>query len=112
MTPVSNPYYTDILIPVDVVLAPEWWAKNANITFDEDFFFNPLKRVEVEKQTEKLLYEKWGRYGLGEHRTEVRPEIGAVHLAAGFLLSEIMGCKVEYKENHPPRVVPTMMKNS
>lgn len=103
---IPNPYPGNTPIPVDIVLAPEWWARNGKITFDEDFFFHPLKRVEVEKLKEKILYEKWGKYGLGEHRNDLRPEIGAVHLAAGFLLSEMLGCQVKYEENHPPRVIP------
>lgn len=95
---------TDIL-PVDIVLAPEWWHANVGITFDPDFFFHPLKRVEAEQQMEKVLFERWGRYGMGLHKDVARPEIGAVHLAAGFLLSEMLGCEVKYTENHPPQVL-------
>lgn len=91
-------------LPVDIVLAPEWWHKNTGITFDRDFFFHPLKRVESEQRMEKELYERWGKYGLDADKDSVRPEIGAVHLAAGFFLSEILGCEVEYFENHPPAV--------
>jgi hypothetical protein len=94
------------MLPVDIVLAPEWWYKHENIVFDSDFFFNPLKRVEAEKKMEKVLYDRWGKYGLGIHRNEDRPEIGAVHLAAGFLLSEMLGCKVEYTGDRPPQVYP------
>jgi hypothetical protein len=97
---------SDGLLPVDIVLAPEWWHKNENIVFDSDFFFNPLKRVEAEKHMEKVLYDRWGNYGLGKHRNEDRPEIGAVHLAAGFLLSEMLGCKVDYTGDRPPQVYP------
>jgi len=92
-------------LPVDIVLSPEWWAKNTEITFDRDFFFNPLKRVESEQRMEKELYLRWGKYGLGEYRNTPRPEIGAVHLAAGYLLSEMLGCKLIYSENHPPQVI-------
>lgn len=92
-------------LPVDIVLLPEWWYKNEGITFDSDFFYHPLKRVEVELQKENVLYDRWGKYGLGQHRNEARPEIGAVHLAAGYLLSEMMGCEVVYSENHPPQVL-------
>ena len=92
-------------IPVDIVLAPEWWNKHTGITFDRDFFFHPLKRVESEQRMEKELYERWGKYGLGADREKVKPEIGAVHLAAGFMLSEILGCEVNYSENHPPAVI-------
>ena len=106
MTFASNPYLGNSILPVDIVLAPEWWNKNEKMTFDQDFFFHPLKRVEVEQQMEKILYERWGKYGLGEHKSEKRPEIGAVHLAAGFLLSEMLGCSVNYSEDHPPQVLP------
>ena len=92
------------ILPVDIVLDPEWWNKNTGITFDRDFFFHPLKRVECEQKMEKALYERWGKYGLGVDKDSARPEIGAVHLAAGFLLPEILGCKVEYSEKHPPTV--------
>lgn len=102
----TNSHIGEAILPVDIVLAPEWWNKNEKITFDEDFFFHPLKRVEVEQQMEQILYERWGKYGLGEHRKEKRPELGAVHLAAGFLLSEMLGCAVNYSESHPPQVIP------
>jgi hypothetical protein len=99
------------VLPVDIVLAPEWWYMNEKITFDKDFFFHPAKRVEEEQRMEKVLYEKWGKYGLGLHHNEKRPEIGAVHLAAGFLLSEMFGCKVEYTEAHPPQVIAANREN-
>lgn len=54
---------------------------------------------------EKELYERWGKYGLGYEKDKAKPEIGAVHLAAGFMLSEMLGCEVKYTENHPPAVV-------
>jgi hypothetical protein len=87
-----NPLLGNTLLPVDIVLAPEWWNKNEGITFDHAFFFNPLKRVED--------------FGMGLYKNSPRPEIGAVHLAAGFIISEMMGCQVNYSETHPPQVLP------
>jgi hypothetical protein len=106
-----NQFLGQDLLPVDIVLSPEWWNKNAGITFDNDFFFNPNKRIEEEQHMEKVLYDHWGRYGLGQHRNEKRPEIGAVHLAAGFLLSEMLGCQVNYSEEHPPQVIAAKKEN-
>jgi hypothetical protein len=54
---------------------------------------------------ERILYEKWGKYGLGKENEIQKPEVGAVHLASGYLISEMLGCTVEYKENHPPAVL-------
>lgn len=99
------------LLPVDIVLAPEWWNKNTGITFDRDFFYHPARRVEDEQKMETVLYERWGQFGQGLHKGEKRPEIGAVHLAAGFLLSEMLGCEIKYSENHPPQVIPAQREN-
>ena len=101
-----NSFLENSILPVDIVLAPEWWYQNEKITFDRDFFYHPLKRVEAEQLMEKILYERWGQFGLGLHKDQARPEIGAVHLAAGYLLSEMLGCQVNYSENHPPQVLP------
>ncbi|MDR2444807.1 MAG: hypothetical protein LBD44_02560 [Spirochaetaceae bacterium] len=102
--------YADKLLPVELVFSPQWWYRQAGITFDRDFFFHPARRVEDERKMEKLLYEKWGGYGLGNDRDKNRPEQGAVHLASGYLLSEMMGCKVEYREAAPPQVICRYMK--
>lgn len=94
------------LLPVDVVFHPSWWYAQNGFSFDREFFFHPAKRVESEQRMEQVLYEKWGRYGLGENCNEKRPEVGPVHLAAGFILSEMMGCKVDYHEDSAPQVLP------
>lgn len=93
-------------LPVDIVLHPSWWHRHEGITFDEDFFFHPARRVEVERKMEQALYDRWGRFGLGEHRDGDVPWVGPVHLAAGYLTSEMLGCRVEYSEDAPPQVVP------
>jgi hypothetical protein len=61
--------------------------------------------VEEEQHMEKVLYERWGKFGMGKHKDQARPEVGAVHLAAGYLLSEMMGCEINYSEAHPPQVL-------
>jgi len=100
-----NPLLNNAMLPVDIVLAPEWWHRHAGICFDRDFFFHPARRVEDEQKMEQVLSEKWGWFGLGTDKKQARPEIGAVHLAAGYLISQMLGCKVRYSENHPPQVV-------
>jgi len=93
------------LLPVDIVLAPDWWHHKEGISFDKDFFYNPSLRVEAERKMERALYERWGRFGLGEDKDRDLPLAGAVHLAAGFLLSEMLGCPVLYREDAPPQVI-------
>lgn len=92
-------------LPVEIVLHPSWWHKNAGISFDESFFYDPLRRVEDERLMEQVLYDRFGDLGLGEDHLKDLPQIGAVHLASGYLLSEMLGCKVEYFEDAPPQVI-------
>lgn len=99
-----NSYIESDILPVDIVFHPSWWHKNTGIDFDEDFFYHPLKRVESEQRMEKELYERFGRYALGMDYKKVLPEIGGVHLAAGYLLSEMLGCEVDYLGNASPQV--------
>ncbi|HID78817.1 MAG TPA: hypothetical protein EYP56_22835 [Planctomycetaceae bacterium] len=101
-----NPVLHAPMLPVEIVLHPSWWHRHEGITFDEDFYFHPARRVEVEQHMERALYERWGRYGLGADHGRPLPEIGPVHLAAGYLTSEMLGCPVEYPEDGPPQVIP------
>ncbi|MEI7828789.1 MAG: hypothetical protein WCI31_03420 [Prolixibacteraceae bacterium] len=93
------------ILPVDMVFHQSWWNKHAGIIFDEDFYFHPLKRVEIEKQMEQELYERFGEFGLGANRNAQLPVIGPIHNASGYLISEMLGCKVYYEENSAPQVI-------
>jgi len=53
------------VLPVDVVFHPSWWNAHAGITFDEDFFCHPKKRVESERKMEAVLYDRFGRSACG-----------------------------------------------
>ena len=112
MTPMNttkyyrNPELHGGMLPVDIVLHPCWWHAHAGITFDEDFFYHPAKRVESERRMEQVLHERFGRHGLGADHDRDLPLIGAVHNAAGFMISEMLGCEVRYKADGAPDVVP------
>ena len=106
MTYPRNEFIRAGMLPVDVVLHPSWWHRHAGITFDEDFFFHPARRVEDERKMERVLYERWGRYGLGEDRDRDVPWLGPVHLAAGYLTSGMLGCRIDYFEDAAPQVIP------
>ena len=93
------------MLPADIVLHPSWWHHHEGICFDEDFFFHPARRVEDERKMERVLYERWGRYGLGEDRDKDVPWLGPVHLAAGYLTSGMLGCRIDYFEDTAPQVI-------
>lgn len=106
----ENPYIQSDLLPVDVVFHPSWWNAHAGIDFDADFFYHPVKRVEAEQKMEQVLYDRFGKFGLGTDRHKELPVVGAVHNAAGFLISEMLGCRVEYSADAAPQVIPLAME--
>ena len=106
MTYARNDRLTNAMLPVDVVLGPAWWYHHEGITFDEDFFFHPARRVEAERKMERALYERWGRFGLGAEHDADRPVVGPVHLAAGYLTPAMLGCRIQYCQDAAPQVVP------
>jgi len=99
-----NPFQYPLL-PVDIVFHPSWWNKHTGMVFDEDFFYHPLRRMEDERRMEKELYDRFGEFGLGADRDKELPQVGAVHLAAGYLLSSMLGCGIEYAADAAPQVV-------
>lgn len=106
MTYPRNPLLQHEMLPVEIVLGPAWWYHHEGITFDQDFFYHPARRVEVERKMEKALFGRWGQYGLGADHDKDLPVVGPVHLAAGFLVSEMLGCEVDYFQDSPPAVKP------
>jgi hypothetical protein len=94
------------ILPVEVVFHPSWWHKHAGMSFDEGFFYDPARRVACERKMEQVLYDRFGDLGLGEDRDKDLPVVGAIHNAAGYLVSEMLGCRVDYLENAPPQVNP------
>ena len=105
-----NPFITSLPLPVDVVFHPSWWHRHAGIVFDEDFFYHPLKRVESERKMEDFLYQRYGKFGLGSDHGRDLPVIGAVHLAAGYIIQEMLDCRVTYSADSPPQVIPAGME--
>ena len=101
-----NPVLQNDTLPTEIVFHPSWWHRHAGISFDEDFFYHPARRVEDERRMENVLFERFGDLGLGEDRDRNLPVIGPIHNAAGYLVSEMLGCRVEYSDDAPPQVIP------
>lgn len=99
-------------LPVEIVFHPSWWYRHYGITFDESFFFDPIKRVESERAMRAALHARFGDVGLGEANAAPRPVIGPVHLAAGFLPSAVLGCKIRYYADASPEVIPANLTDA
>lgn len=91
---------------VDITFHPSWWHKHAGIDFDEKFFFDTSYRIDADVKMRRILYEKFGSYGIGEEHPKPRPILFSDLLACGFLHSQLLGCKVKFSKDDAPVVCP------
>lgn len=92
------------LIPVEIIFNPKWWHENLGINFDEDFFYNPIRRVEDELKMRNYLSERFEINELGDKNKTRKPVIGPVHLAAGYIIPQLFGCEIKYNIDGPPDI--------
>lgn len=88
----------------DITFHPSWWHKNAGVDFTQEFFDDPRYRIECDVRMRKTLYEHFGDYGIGEKEPKRRPLLGTDLLAAGYLHSEILGCRIRFQADNSPQV--------
>ena len=88
----------------DITFHPSWWHENAGIDFTQQFFDDPEYRMEADIKMRRTLYEHFGDLGIGEKDPQKRPLLGTDLLAAGYLLSELMGCGIRYQADNSPQV--------
>ncbi len=96
-------------IPVEVVFHPNWWNKHYGMKFNEDYFFDPQTRIKANQQHRQILFDRFGMIGLGEENAEEKPVMGSIYIAAGFLISALLGCKINFSDENPPEVEPRNM---
>lgn len=97
---------SNTFLPVAFVFYPEWWHKNYGLCFARDFFYDPETRIEADLEMRKILQERFGKYNIEpDHKLEPRPCIGAVHLAAGYIISEMFGCEIKFSKDSSPQVI-------
>lgn len=89
----------------DIVFHPSWWNKNAGIDFSESFWFDENARIPFDVHMRRILFEKFGEFGLGEKNPMPRPILGSDMLACGFLTSMILGCKILFAPDNAPQVL-------
>ena len=92
-------------LPVDVIFHPSWWHGNYGIEFSENFFTDPEIRVKTEQKMDYLLYDRFEGLGFGHDGSVSRPVVGPIHIAAGYVISELLGCEVKFNTNASPDVI-------
>ena len=90
-------------IPAEVIFNPNWWYRNYRISFDEPFYFDRARRIQNDLEMRRALYE---RFRLGEPGPRTRPIVGSEHVAGGFVMPALFGCKIRFEANAAPNPIP------
>jgi uroporphyrinogen-III decarboxylase len=89
-------------ILVEVIFNPHWWNRNYGISFDESFYFDRALRIQNDLRMRRALFE---RFGLGEPNPRPRPIVGSEHVAGGFVMPALFGCKIRFEADAAPNPI-------
>ncbi|MFC1481385.1 uroporphyrinogen decarboxylase family protein [Candidatus Neomarinimicrobiota bacterium] len=92
-------------MPAEVVFHPNWWHQNYGISFDKDYFFDADASLESTRRMREELSARFPELGDDDEKPVSRPIIGGALLAAGFMISGIMGCDIRYSKSASPEVI-------
>ncbi|MFC1619592.1 hypothetical protein ACFL45_06560 [Candidatus Neomarinimicrobiota bacterium] len=111
--PVSKPNTaSSTMLPVELVFHPNWWHQNYGISFHKDYFFDPDTSLKSTHLMRQVLTERFPDLYTDDGDNGPRPLIGGTLLAAGFIISGIMGCDIRYYESASPEVVSAKLTDS
>jgi uroporphyrinogen-III decarboxylase len=96
----------DEFLPVELVFNPNWWYHAAGISFDESFYFDAETRIQNDITMRRVLDERFGYLGMGEPDPQVRPIIGSLHVAGGFVIPALLGAEIVFAPDEAPWPTP------
>jgi uroporphyrinogen-III decarboxylase len=102
----------DQFLPIELVFNPNWWHKTAGISFKEPFYLDPATRIQNDITMRRVLYERYGKLGMGEADPQPRPIIGSVHVAGGFVIPALLGAEIQFADAEAPQPLPVSLSKA
>ncbi len=93
------------MLRYNICFHPGWWHKTCGTDFSRRFWEDSAYRMDADREMRRVLYQKFGEYGLGEKDLAPRPLVGSDLTACGFIFSEMLGCEVIYDPANAPQVI-------
>jgi len=84
-------------------LSEDWYNARLGVSFDEDFWIDPVRRTENYMQIEYETAKKYPHLGLGS--LEPKPSPVASDQYSHRFMAKLFGCDIIYKENQAPSAV-------
>ena len=87
----------------DISLSEEWYNDRLGVSFDEDFWIDPVRRTENYMQLSYESAKKYPHLGLGSLNPKPAP-VASDQYSHRFM-AKLFGCDVVYMENQAPSAV-------
>lgn len=78
-----------------------WFHQNYGLTFGEKYYLDPVSRTEQDRESLRLLYDRFGQAGIGEKDPKPRPNL---EICGHRLISALFGCEIAYQDDQAPSV--------
>lgn len=89
-------------LPLEFVFMPSWWHHHYGVDFGPGFYLDRETRIQNEQTMTRALRDRFGGMGLGQESIDRRPIIGSKHVAGGFVMPALMGCRIRFSPDASP----------
>lgn len=76
-----------------------WFNTNYGMTFGEKYCSDPTFRTEQDREARRLLYERFGRAGIGAKDPQPRPHL---EVCGHRFLPGLFGCEIVFQDDQAP----------
>ena len=90
------------LPPLDISFSYAWWHHRYGLDFSREYWLDPIKRTEQDREMARLLYERFGDVGLGDPDPQPKPNIA---ICCHRFIPAVFGCEIHYAVDQAPAAV-------
>jgi uroporphyrinogen-III decarboxylase len=76
-----------------------WFYTNHGMTFGEKYCSDPIFRTEQDREARRLLFERFGKAGIGEKDPQPRPHL---EICGHRFLPALFGCEIVFQDDQAP----------
>lgn len=89
--------------PLELYLSEKWYNKRIGVDFSEEYWVDPIKRTENNRQVQRALYDIFGDVGMGSK--DPKPAPAASGMYGHRFMSALFNCNIRYNKDQAPNAI-------
>jgi hypothetical protein len=86
--------------PVVVTFSATWFHARYGVDYSEETWLDPVRRIERNRELERVIYERFGDVGLGSKDPQPAPNLEFAY--GNYFAPALFGCEVKYPADQAP----------